>query len=203
MRRRAPCRMTSRLRCFAGSRPSALTIALVHFSTEKALVRLEDIPQPTRDLIVALECSSLDTRPFVAGPRLPKRRVAIISSAALFARSSMPFMRGATDFRELLASLPTGDILMIRRLVGAPDIWIAGVGSLLTAVLAVVAAFQLSLPDRKAAWASLPLPAAAVWVGASGFGRLRLWPIPDTYPASLRETESCLILILSISLRFR
>lgn len=106
------CRMTPRLRCFTGSLPSALTIAPVHMSTEKTLARLEDIPQPTRDLIVALECSSLDTRPFVAGPPLPKRRVAIISSAALFARSSRPFMRGATDFRELPASLPTGNILM-------------------------------------------------------------------------------------------
>jgi D-proline reductase (dithiol) PrdB len=76
------------------------------------LARLEDIPQPTRDLIVALECSSLSTRPFVTGSPLSKRRVAIISSAALFARSSLPFMRGATDFRELPASLPAGDILM-------------------------------------------------------------------------------------------
>jgi D-proline reductase (dithiol) PrdB len=106
------CRVTPRLGCFTGSRPSTLTIATVHLTTEKTLARLEDIPQPTRELIVALECSSLATRPFVAGPPLPKRRVAIISSAALFARSSTPFMRGATDFRELPASLPSGDILM-------------------------------------------------------------------------------------------
>ena len=76
------------------------------------MARIEDIPQPTRDLIIALECPSSDARPFVAGPPLAERRVAIVSSAALVARSDAPFMRGAADFRALPASLPTGDILM-------------------------------------------------------------------------------------------
>jgi hypothetical protein len=89
---------------------------------------------------------------------------------------------------------------MIRRLAAAPDMWIAGVGSLLTAVLAVLGAFQLSLPDRNAAWALLPLPAAAVWIVASGFGCLRQWLVPDTYPVSLDATEICLIVILGISM---
>jgi hypothetical protein len=88
---------------------------------------------------------------------------------------------------------------MVRRLAAAPDMWIAGIGSLLTAVLAVLAAFQLSLPDRKAAWALLPLPAAAVWICASGIGCLRPWGLPDANPAALGETENCLIFILGIS----
>src|SRR5258708_16267775 len=49
---------------------------------------------------------------------------------------------------------------MSRRLMAAPDMWLAAIGSLVTAVLAAVAAFQLSLPDRKPAWALLPLPPA-------------------------------------------
>lgn len=62
---------------------------------------------------------------------------------------------------------------MIRRLTAAPDMWIASISSAITTVLATLAAFQLSLPDRKAAWALLPLPAAAVWIGANGIGCLR------------------------------
>jgi hypothetical protein len=47
---------------------------------------------------------------------------------------------------------------MIRRLMAASDMWLAGVGSMLTALLAATAALQLSLPDRKPVWALLPLP---------------------------------------------
>lgn len=76
------------------------------------MARLEDIPQPTRDNVVALECTSLDARPFVSGPPLTERRVAILSSAALFPRGRAPFAPGSAEFRELAEALPTGDILM-------------------------------------------------------------------------------------------
>jgi hypothetical protein len=89
---------------------------------------------------------------------------------------------------------------MMRRLAAAPDMWLAGIGSTLTAVLAVFAAFQLSLPDRKAAWALLPLPAAAVWIGASGIGCLRQWLVPDTHSATFLEAENCLVFILCTSI---
>lgn len=88
---------------------------------------------------------------------------------------------------------------MSRRLMAAPDMWLAAIGSLVTAVLAAVAAFQLSLPDRKPTWALLPLPAAVFWIGASGIGCLRSWFVPETHPASLEETGICLIFILSLS----
>jgi hypothetical protein len=41
-----------------------------------------------------------------------------------------------------------------------------------TGVLAAIAAFQLSLPDRAPRWALLPLPAAAGWIGTMGLGCL-------------------------------
>jgi D-proline reductase (dithiol) PrdB len=76
------------------------------------MARLEDIPQPTRDNVAALECTSLDEKPFVMGPPLSQRRVAIVSSAALFARGEAPFMPGSAEFRELPSSLAASDILM-------------------------------------------------------------------------------------------
>jgi hypothetical protein len=39
-----------------------------------------------------------------------------------------------------------------------------------TALLAALAAFELSLPDRSSAWALLPVPAFVVWVAINGLG---------------------------------
>ena len=85
------------------------------------------------------------------------------------------------------------------RLVAVPDTSLALAGSVLTAVLAAVAAFQLSLPDRRPAWALLPLPAAALWFAASGLGCLRSWALPGAHPASLSDTMDCLAFILGLS----
>jgi hypothetical protein len=89
---------------------------------------------------------------------------------------------------------------MIRRLMAAPDMWLAAMASMLTAILAAAAAFQLSLPDRKAAWALLPLPAVLLWIGASGMGCLRAWPVAEAYPMPPDQPEHCLIFILGLSL---
>jgi hypothetical protein len=89
---------------------------------------------------------------------------------------------------------------MIRRFMAAPDVWLAAMGSMLTAVLAALATFELSLPDRKAAWALLPLPALLLWIGASGMGCLRTWSIADANPMPPGQPEHCLIYILGISL---
>jgi hypothetical protein len=43
----------------------------------------------------------------------------------------------------------------------------------LTAVTAILAAFELALPDRSPRWAWLPLPTFLIWLGASGLGCLR------------------------------
>ena len=86
------------------------------------------------------------------------------------------------------------------RLMAVPDMWLALAGSALTAVLAAVAAFQLGLPDRRPAWALLPLPAAALWLTASGLGCLRGWALPGVRPASPSDTMDCLAFIVGLSL---
>jgi hypothetical protein len=89
-----------------------------------------------------------------------------------------------------------------QRISAAPDLWLAVVGSTLTAVLAAVAAFELSLPDAPRAWAILPLPAALLWAGASGFGCLRVWVAPQSHVAVISESRDCLIFILLLSVPF-
>lgn len=88
---------------------------------------------------------------------------------------------------------------MLRQFVDAPDLCIAAVGSMLTAVLGAVAALQLSLPDRKPFWALLPVPAVVLWVSASGIGCLRPWAVAEIDPMSLGGTDHCLLFILALS----
>jgi hypothetical protein len=90
---------------------------------------------------------------------------------------------------------------MAMRLAAALDMRLAVAGSTLTAILAVVSAFELSLPDRARAWALLPLPAAALWLGASGMGCLRMWLLPYSTVGTLSETaHDCMMFIVGISL---
>jgi len=94
-----------------------------------------------------------------------------------------------------VANLPA----LWHRLAGAPDMWLAVLGSAATAVLAAVAAFQLSLPDARRAWALLPLPAALLWIVASGLGCLRTRLAPDTHVADMSEARDCLMFIVGLS----
>jgi hypothetical protein len=95
---------------------------------------------------------------------------------------------------------PIADLsALMHRLMAVPDMWLAMIGSTLTAVLAALAAFQLSLPDRSRAWAWLPLPATLLWIGASGAGCLRAWFVPDTHPADMTDMRDCLLFILGLS----
>jgi hypothetical protein len=88
---------------------------------------------------------------------------------------------------------------MWQRITAAPDLWLAVVGSTGTAICAAIAAFELSLPDAPRAWAALPLPAAILWIAASGLGCLRTWIAPQTHVATMGEARDCLIFIVALS----
>jgi D-proline reductase (dithiol) PrdB len=76
------------------------------------MARPEDIPQLTRDVAVNLPCPTFDTTPFVSGPPLAQRRVAILSSAALIRRGDKPFPFGSGECRFVVADTPAGDLLI-------------------------------------------------------------------------------------------
>ena len=90
----------------------------------------------------------------------------------------------------LALTMVSGIGAMIQRLVAAPDLWLAAMGSMLTAVLAAAAAFQLGLPDRKAAWALLPLPAVLVWIGPAGWAACDLGQLLKLIRCQLLEANS-------------
>ncbi len=76
------------------------------------MARIEDIPQPTRDAVLAIPCPNFASTPFVSGPQLQDRRVAIVSSAALIPRGDQPFAVGSAAVRFLPSSVPANDLLI-------------------------------------------------------------------------------------------
>jgi hypothetical protein len=70
-------------------------------------------------------------------------------------------------------------------------------GMLLTGILAVIAAFELSLPDRSTVWALLPLPTLALWLGFTGSACWSHWFSDGWAPGS---SVACLKFILGVGL---
>ena len=85
------------------------------------------------------------------------------------------------------------------RIAAVPDMWFALIGAVATMATSALAAFELSLPDRPRAWALLPLPALALWVGASGLGCMRAYILPGTHIATMGESRDCLLFIVGLS----
>ncbi len=80
-------------------------------------------------------------------------------------------------------------------------VFVIGVGAaLLTAVLAAIAAFMLSLPDRSRAWLMLPLPSLLAWIGTMGYGCLSQWVRFDPGSELPGETLRCLSTLVFASL---
>ena len=76
------------------------------------MARLEDIPEPTRTAVANIPCPAFETTPFVSGPPLSQRRVAIVSSAALIHRGDAPFAVGSGEYRAVQGDWNSADILV-------------------------------------------------------------------------------------------
>jgi len=55
------------------------------------VTQLTDLPPAQAKRLAELECPDFETRPWVSGPALSQRRVAIASSAGLVVRGENPF----------------------------------------------------------------------------------------------------------------
>jgi D-proline reductase (dithiol) PrdB len=80
------------------------------------MVRLADLPEWERqhmlDKISGL--SGFDTRPWVAGPPLARRRVAIVTTSGLHRRQDRPFAAGASssEYRIIAGDVKAGELVM-------------------------------------------------------------------------------------------
>jgi D-proline reductase (dithiol) PrdB len=73
---------------------------------------MTDLPASTQTGMTNLECPSFESSPFVSGPPLSQRRVAIVTSAGLVRRGERPFVSGDTDYRVIPADVSPAQILM-------------------------------------------------------------------------------------------
>jgi len=78
------------------------------------MARLMDLPSWEREhhLEKIRELPDFGPTPWVEGPPLAKRRVAIITTAGLQVRGDIPFTSGSTDYRVIPADTPAAEIVM-------------------------------------------------------------------------------------------
>ena len=65
------------------------------------MARLTDLPPAQAKRLAEAECPNFETRPWVTGSRVSRRRVAIVSSAGLFVRGEVPFRGRDADYRAI------------------------------------------------------------------------------------------------------
>src|SRR5262252_4356307 len=68
------------------------------------MARLTDLPPAQAKRLAEAECPNFETTPWVTGPALSQRRVAIVASAGLVVRGEKPFRGGDADFRVIPSS---------------------------------------------------------------------------------------------------
>jgi D-proline reductase (dithiol) PrdB len=76
------------------------------------MVRLTDLPPATQTGMRNLDCPSFERKPFVSGPALGKRRIAVVTSAGLVTRGERPFVSGDADYRVLPGDTAADKLLM-------------------------------------------------------------------------------------------
>lgn len=124
-----------------------------------------------------------DLRPVRPLPPAGLRALAWLAAACLVGLA-VAALAGTVDLRARLATA---------------DLRLAAAGALLTAVTAAYAAFATSVPGRTAAWALLPVPAALLWIGASGLGCLRAYLAPAA-AAEAQTGLGCFGFLTAVSL---
>jgi D-proline reductase (dithiol) PrdB len=76
------------------------------------MVRLTSLPPAQAKRLAELECPAFETTPWVGGPPLAARRVAIVASAGLVVRGEKPFRGGDGDFRVIPSSTRPDGLLL-------------------------------------------------------------------------------------------
>jgi hypothetical protein len=98
-----------------------------------------------------------------------------------------------------IAVVSFSDLEMFRRRIADPALILELAATFATGAAAVLAAFNLSLPDRSRTWALLPLPSLALWVGSSGYACWRNWIVAGPTGWALGESAHCFLFIIAAS----
>jgi len=94
------------------------------------------------------------------------------------------------------ADMPT----FVRREGADTKLEVETVATLVTGILAVLAAFMVSLPDRPRAWLLLPVPSFALWLGSSSYGCWRHWIAGGRSGLEMGEGLHCFTWIVALGI---
>ena len=136
--------------------------------------------------------------------RTPDLIDALVDGATPVSRLRPPLVRAALWL--LLAALVlvlivTGHGLRpdIAERLRQPVFVLSMVAALITGILAAIASFQISLPDRSRWWLLLPSPALAVWLSTIGYSCLSDWVSVGPNDNRVSETVRCFATLLLTS----
>jgi len=76
------------------------------------MVRLSSLSQAEKAYLDSLPCPTFDAQPWVSGPPLRQRRVALVSTAGLFRQGDRPFAPLGADYRVIPGDLPARELAM-------------------------------------------------------------------------------------------
>ena len=76
------------------------------------MVALERLSPRLQKHFLDMPCPTFDDAPWVTGPPLAQRKVALISTAGLHRRSDLPITPGSPDYRLIPADTPSTDLVM-------------------------------------------------------------------------------------------
>lgn len=116
-------------------------------------------------------------------PPLLRASLWLLAVAAV-AALALPFF---ADFRLLASKM--ADRAFIIELIA----------TVATGIIAVIAAFYLSLPDRSPLWALAPLPTLGIWLASSGYNCYREWIGVGPQGWQFGETSDCFVTILGFA----
>jgi D-proline reductase (dithiol) PrdB len=76
-------------------------------------MRLETVSEEEKNRLLSIKCPTFETKPWVKGPPLKDRRVAIVSTAGLIRREDRPFQMSPDDYyRVIPGDIQSSELVM-------------------------------------------------------------------------------------------
>jgi hypothetical protein len=128
----------------------------------------------------------------------------LVEQAAPVRRLRPPLVRAClwlalAVFVLLLIAIGNGLRPDIAARLRQPVFVLSMMGALATGLLATLASFQISLPDRSRWWMLLPTPALALWISTLGYGCLTDWVDIGSNGLEMGEAIRCFATLLLTS----
>jgi hypothetical protein len=126
--------------------------------------------------------------------------------AAPVKRLPSPLQRACVFLAGVVACV--GALVLVRGVapdalarLSEPRVALETAATVLTGVVAILAAFSLAIPGRSPLWMAVPVPPLMLWLAASGYGCYRNWLVRGADGSlALGHSADCFVFILTVSI---